>query len=151
MKFVNFKVEWVEGCLDPVRNQNTPPLGHQYYTGVSRLGSQRSNFIRPKPNTYTIWVTLLDYILSLRRRVFSLWTFLCCGCDEEHTDFKVVRTHNPTGAGVAACSGAPWEGEQGRIVTMHKFVCLRDFSKNPHGSMQYPLFRAKVLAISPSW
>jgi len=28
--------------------QNTPPLGHQYYTGVGRLGLQRSSFIRPK-------------------------------------------------------------------------------------------------------
>ena len=31
----------------PVK-QNTPPLGHQYYTGVGRLGSQRNNFIRPR-------------------------------------------------------------------------------------------------------
>jgi len=85
----NFKVEWVEGCLDPVWNQNTPSLGHQYYTGVCRLGSQRSNFIRG-PNIYTMWVTLLDYILSLRRRVFSLWTFLSCGCDKEHTDLCVL-------------------------------------------------------------
>ena len=40
--------------------------------------------------------------------------------------------------------------EQGMIVTMPKFVCLRDFSKNPHGSTQYPLVRATVLAVSPS-
>jgi len=52
---------------------------------------------------------------------------------------------------VAACSGAPREGEQGGIVEMPKFVCLGDFSKNPHGSTQYPLFRAIVLAIPPSW
>jgi len=35
------------GVSCPVK-QNTPPLGHQYYTGVGRLGSQRSNFIRPR-------------------------------------------------------------------------------------------------------
>jgi len=50
---------------------------------------------------------------------------------------------------VAICSGAPREGEQGRIVTVPKFVCLKGFSKNPHGSTQYPLFRTTVLAISP--
>ena len=33
---------------------------------------------------------------------------------------------------------------------MPKFVCLRDFSKKPHGSTQYPLFHATVLAISLS-
>ena len=43
---------------------------------------------------------------------------------------------------------APGRGK-GRIVNMPKFVCLKDFSKNPHGSKQYPLFRTTVLAISP--
>ena len=41
---------------------------------------------------------------------------------------------------MAACSGAPRDGEQGRIFTMPKFVCLRDFSKNLHESTQYPPF-----------
>ena len=37
------------GVSCPVK-QGTPRLGHQYYTGVGRLGSQRSNrdFIRPR-------------------------------------------------------------------------------------------------------
>jgi len=68
-----------------------------------------------------------------------------------------VRTHSPTEAGVAACSGAPREvcsqhNCQGTRTDFHyvqllKVVCLREFSKNPHGSTQYPLFRATVLTI----
>jgi len=33
---------------DLVWKQNTPLLGHQYYTDVSRLGSQRINLLQPR-------------------------------------------------------------------------------------------------------
>jgi len=101
-------------------------------------------------------VTLLDYILNLHQQVFSLWTFLSCGRDKEHTDLCVLiipqeqaLLHVLTRPGKFVPSTIP--REQGWMVTMPKFVCLRDFSKNPHGSTQYPLFRATVLAVSPSW
>jgi len=58
---------------------------------------------------------------------------------------------------MAACSGAPREvcsqhNSQGTRKDCHYTQdCLSwGLSKNPHGSTQYPLFRATVLAISPS-
>jgi len=103
-----------------------------------------------------MWVTLLDYILRLRRWVFSLWTFLSCGRDKEHTNLCVLII--PQEQAYLRVLARPGRfvptiipREQGKIVAMSKFVCLRDFSKNPQGSTQYPLFGAAVLAISPSW
>jgi len=120
--------------------------------GSGRRGATSSD---RGPNTYTMWATLLDYILSLRQWVFSLWTFLSCGRDKEHTDLCVlIIPQEQAWLRVLARPGrfvpSTIPREQGKIiVTMPKFVRLRDFSKNPHGSTQYPLFRATVLAIFP--
>jgi len=121
--------------------------------GSGRRGATSSD---RGPNAYIMWVTLLDYILSLCRQVFSLWTFLSCGRDKKHTDLCVlIVPQEQAWLRVLACPGRfvpnTIPEEPGRIVTMPKFVCLQDFSKNPQGSTQYPLFCATLLAISPSW
>jgi len=76
--------------------------------------------------------------------------------DKEHTDMCVlIIPQEQAWLRVLARPGrfvpSTIPREQGRIVAISKFVCLRDFSKNPHETTQYPLFRATVLAISPSW
>jgi hypothetical protein len=150
------KVQLQGGMSCPVK-QNTPPLGHQYSmilvsVGWGRRGATSSD---RGPDKNTMWVTLLEYILSLRRQVFSLSTLLSCGRDKEHMVLCVlIIPQEQAWLRVLARPGNFVPNtilrEQGRIVTMPKFVCLRDFSRNPHGSTQYPLFRATVLAISPS-
>ena len=61
------------GVSCPVK-QNTTPPGHQYYTGVGRLGSQRSNFIRPRssssacPSTTAAFVRTLASSLTEREK-----------------------------------------------------------------------------------
>jgi len=106
------------------------------------------------PNTYTMWATLLDYILSLRQWVFSLWTFLSCGRDKEHTDLCVlIIPQEQAWLRVLARPGrfvpSTIPREQGKIiVTMPKFVRLRDFSKNPHGSTSTPSFALQFSQFS---
>jgi len=68
-----------------------------------------------------------------------------------------VRTHNPTCAYSQSYRSRPgcvfWRapGRGTRKDSQYTQVCLSwDFSKIPHGSTQYPLFCATVLAIPPS-
>jgi len=64
----------------------TPSLGHQYYILLSFSSSWRgTTFPDQGPNTYLkVWLTLLDYMLTLHQWVFNVWTLLSYGFYNEN-------------------------------------------------------------------
>jgi len=95
-RHLSVPLEWCDECRTasrwselPGKTKHAPSVTSITLVSVGsfRRGATSSD---RGPNTFTMWVTLLDYILSLRRRVFSLWTFLSCGRDKEHTDLCVL-------------------------------------------------------------
>ena len=71
--FLKSNHETREKMISNNRRSRSPQRGGGGYDRNDRGGDRYGGAPRLDrgPNTYTMWVTLLDYILNLRRRVFS--------------------------------------------------------------------------------
>jgi len=131
---VSFKVEWVVQL--GLKTKHSPSRSLVlYWCGSAWVTEEQlhpTEFL-----THTISVTLLDYIVSLRRRVFSLWNFLFCGHDKEHTCLcALMIPREQAWLRVMVRS----EGNKEGLSLCPALSILRTFRRTPTGQRSTPSF-----------